>query len=79
VRRLIVRKWCCALVTSTLLTSLVIGCGDAPKTETVPFKQTDASQFDAMKGMMIKNVQSKGKAVINTEKDKEAEKPAPEK
>jgi hypothetical protein len=49
-------KACCVLTVACLL----IGCGDSGSTtETVPFKATDTSQFEAMKNAMMKKVQTR--------------------
>jgi hypothetical protein len=47
-RRFVVRKPRCAIGVSILLAVFVAGCGGGSEVETVPFKQTDTSQFKGM-------------------------------
>lgn len=62
-------------VASSVVVLGFIGCGDSAVDEgTVPFKPTDASQFDEMKKQMMGNV--KGPMTKKSVTDKAAEKPA---
>lgn len=64
-------------VASVVMILGFVGCGDSGVTEgSVPFKPTDASQFDEMKKQMMNNVKgpTPKKAAAAAEKPAEPEK-----
>jgi hypothetical protein len=53
-----VRRPRCALIAAILSAICVTGCEGGKEVETVPFKTTDTSQFNAMKDQMTKDLKA---------------------